>query len=131
MWATILVRGMEQRILPEADPRLLTRSRLGLYSSIWHWYRPKGQVSLDEVPEFFIRRKLAVLGLPPELADGDRSARPSARPTAAGNSRSTRSRRVVDLLGRPRTELVSVYRLGAIVELNSVRLGSSGWLAAA
>jgi TetR/AcrR family transcriptional regulator, cholesterol catabolism regulator len=92
-WATFLVRGMEQGIVPEADPRLLTRALLGLYNSIWHWYRPKGQVSLDEVTEFFIRRQLAVLGLPPELADGDRSARPSARPKASGSSRGTRGRR--------------------------------------
>jgi AcrR family transcriptional regulator len=31
-----------------------------------------GQVSLDELTEFFIRRQLALLGLSPELADGDR-----------------------------------------------------------
>lgn len=77
-WATFLVRGMEQGIVPEADPRLLTRSLLGLYNSIWHWYRPRGSVSLDEVREFFLRRQLAVLGLPPELADGDRTLRPAA-----------------------------------------------------
>lgn len=71
-WATFLVRGMEQGILPEADPRLLTRALLGVYGSIWHWYRPRGQVGLDEVAQFFIRRQLAVLGLSPELADGDR-----------------------------------------------------------
>src|ERR1700756_2289710 len=70
-WATFLVRGMEQGILPEADPRLLTRALLGLYNSIWHWYRPRGSISLDEVTEFFLRRQLAVLGLPPQLADGD------------------------------------------------------------
>src|SRR5246127_376103 len=73
-WATFLVRGMEQGLLPESDPRLLTRALLGLYNSIWHWYRPRGQVSLEEVTEFFLRRQLEVLGLPPELADGDRSA---------------------------------------------------------
>jgi AcrR family transcriptional regulator len=76
-WATFLVRGMEQGIVPEADPRLLTRALLGLYNSIWHWYRPRGSVGLDEVREFFLRRQLAVLGLPPELADGDRTLRPA------------------------------------------------------
>jgi hypothetical protein len=64
---------MEQGVLPEADPRLLTRALIGLYNSIWHWYRPRGQVSLDEVREFFLSRQLAVLGLPPELAHGDAS----------------------------------------------------------
>jgi hypothetical protein len=77
---------MEQGVLPEADPRLLTRAVLGLYNSIWHWYRPRGPVGLEEVSEFFIRRQLAVLGLPPELADGDRairSAPPKRRATAS------------------------------------------------
>jgi TetR/AcrR family transcriptional regulator, cholesterol catabolism regulator len=99
-WATFLVRGMEQDILPEADPRLLTRALLGLYNSIWHWYRPRGQVTLEEVTEFFIRRQLAVLGLPPELADGDRSTIPGAtgKTTAVngkttGTSRGNRARR--------------------------------------
>jgi TetR/AcrR family transcriptional regulator, cholesterol catabolism regulator len=68
-WATFLVRGMEKGILTDADPRLLTRALLGLYNSIWHWYQPRGSISLDEVKEFFLRRQLAVLGLPPELAD--------------------------------------------------------------
>jgi AcrR family transcriptional regulator len=74
-WATFLVRGMEQGAIPEADPRLLTRALLGLYNSIWSWYRPRGAIGLDEVAEFFIRRQLEVLGLPPELADGDRRLR--------------------------------------------------------
>jgi AcrR family transcriptional regulator len=88
-WATFLVRGMEQGLLPEADPRLLARALLGLYNSIWNWYRPRGPVGLDEVADFFIRRQLAVLGLPPELADGQvrlreaPAGRSSAAPTAA------------------------------------------------
>jgi TetR/AcrR family transcriptional regulator, cholesterol catabolism regulator len=92
-WATFLVRGMEQGLLPEADPRLLTRALLGLYNSIWHWYRPRGQVSLEEVAEFFIRRQLALLGLPPEFADGDRSARPTVAAKAPARPRPVRGRR--------------------------------------
>jgi TetR/AcrR family transcriptional regulator, cholesterol catabolism regulator len=88
-WATFLVRGMEQGILPEADPRLLTRALLGLYNSIWHWYRPRGSISLEEVKEFFLRRQLAVLGLPPELADGDRSLQPSRARKTGSNSLTT------------------------------------------
>jgi AcrR family transcriptional regulator len=84
-WATFLARGMEEGLLPEADPRLLTRALLGLYNSIWHWYRPRGEVSLDEVTEMFLRRQLAVLGLPLELADGDRSTTAAgAKATIAG-----------------------------------------------
>jgi TetR/AcrR family transcriptional regulator, cholesterol catabolism regulator len=92
-WATFLVRGMEQGILPEADPRLLTRALLGLYNSIWHWYRPRGSVSLDEVKEFFLRRQLAVLGLPPELAEGDRSLTPAVARNAGSVARATRGAR--------------------------------------
>ena len=39
-WAAFLTRGMEQGAIPEADPRLLTHAILGLYKSVWHWYRP-------------------------------------------------------------------------------------------
>jgi TetR/AcrR family transcriptional regulator, cholesterol catabolism regulator len=68
-WATFLVRGMEQGLLPEADARLLTRAVLGLNNSVWHWYRPRGSTPLEDIAEFFVRRQLAVLGLPQELAD--------------------------------------------------------------
>ena len=60
---------MEQGILPEADPRLLTRALLGLYNSVWHWYRPRGPLSLAEVADFYLRRQVAVLGLAPEVLD--------------------------------------------------------------
>ena len=92
-WATFLVRGMEQGIVPEADPRLLTRALLGLYNSIWHWYRPRGSSSLEEVKEFFLRRQLAVLGLPPELADGDRSLQPAVAGKPASASKGARGAR--------------------------------------
>ena len=68
-WATFLVRGMEQGHVPEADPCSLTRALLGLYNSIWHWYRSRGTMGLAEVADFFIRKQLAVLGLSPDLAD--------------------------------------------------------------
>ena len=41
-WGTFLARGMQQGVIPEVDPRLLTRANLGLYNSVWHWYRPRG-----------------------------------------------------------------------------------------
>ena len=68
-WATFLVRGMEQGHIPRADARLLSRAVLGLYNSIWHWYRPRGTLSLEDVANFFIKRQLAVLSLLPDLAD--------------------------------------------------------------
>jgi AcrR family transcriptional regulator len=63
-WATFLARAMEQGAIPEADPRLLTRAVLGLHNSVWHWYRTGGDLSLDQVADFFVARCLAVLGLP-------------------------------------------------------------------
>jgi AcrR family transcriptional regulator len=63
-WATFLTRGMEQGAIPQADPRLLSRAILGLYNSVWHWYRPRGSLSLDQVSEFFVGRCLAVAGFP-------------------------------------------------------------------
>ena len=63
-WATFLTRGMEQGAIPQADPRMLARAILGLYNSVWHWYRPRGSLSLEQVREFFVGRCLAVAGLP-------------------------------------------------------------------
>ena len=67
-WATFLTRGMEQGAIPQTDPRLLARAILGLYNSVWHWYRPRGNLSLTEVRDFFVGRCLAVAGLPAESA---------------------------------------------------------------
>jgi TetR/AcrR family transcriptional regulator, cholesterol catabolism regulator len=92
-WATFLVRGMEQGILPEADPRLMTRALLGLYNSIWHWYRPHGAISMEEVTDFFLRRQLALLGLPPELADGTDAKASAATGKAPARRRAGSNRR--------------------------------------
>ena len=86
-WATFLARGMERGIVPEADPRLLTRAALGLYNSVFHWYRPRGTLSLPEVADFFARRQLAVLGLAPELIDELPAATPPAQPSDDGPAR--------------------------------------------
>jgi TetR/AcrR family transcriptional regulator, cholesterol catabolism regulator len=80
-WATFLTRGMEQRAIPQADPRLLARAILGLYNSVWHWYRPRGSLSLEEVRDFFVGRCLAVAGLPAE--SGKRQPKRSAGRKAA------------------------------------------------
>jgi AcrR family transcriptional regulator len=67
-WATFLARAMETGAIPEGDPRLLTRAILGLYNSIWHWYRPNGAVALHRAGEFYTARILAMVGAPPEAA---------------------------------------------------------------
>jgi AcrR family transcriptional regulator len=69
-WGTFLARGMQQGQIPEADPQLLSRAVLGLYNSVWHWYRPGGTLELRDVGAFFIQRQLAVLGANPELLAG-------------------------------------------------------------
>jgi AcrR family transcriptional regulator len=77
-WAAFLTRGMEQGSIPETDPRLLTHALLGLYKSVWAWYRPGGALSLPEVRDFFVERCLAVAGysLPSSvLAKGQRKPR--------------------------------------------------------
>ena len=64
-WATFLSRGMQQGVIPEADPRLATRAVLGLHNSVWHWYRPGGVLTLGQVSDFYVARCLTVLGAPP------------------------------------------------------------------
>jgi AcrR family transcriptional regulator len=78
-WATFLTRGMEQGVIPEADARLLTRAVLGLHNSVWHWYRPRGSLSLAEVSDFYVQRCLSVLGLSPAAAEGRRKASAQGR----------------------------------------------------
>jgi AcrR family transcriptional regulator len=70
-WTALLMRGMEQSHIPIANAHLLARAVLGLYNSIWHWHRPDGPMALQETADFFSRRQLAVLSLPPELALAD------------------------------------------------------------
>ena len=67
-WASFLSSAMQQGAIPENDPRLLTRAILGLYNSIWHWYRPDGIVALKRVAEFFTDRTMALIRLMPEAA---------------------------------------------------------------
>ena len=67
-WGTFLARGMQQGLIPESNPRLLTRAVLGLYNSTWYWYRPDDALTLAEVGQFVVGRQLAVLGCSPDLA---------------------------------------------------------------
>ena len=67
-WGTFLARGMEQGLLPERDPQLLTRAVIGLYNSVWVWYRPGGSLELADVGRFFVDRQLEVLGCEPDTA---------------------------------------------------------------
>jgi hypothetical protein len=57
---------MHQGAIPDRDPRMLARAILGLYNSIWHWYRPDRTLHLPVVADFFVARMLAVAGVSPE-----------------------------------------------------------------
>ena len=82
-WATFLTRGMEQGAIPEADPRLLARAILGLYNSVFHWYRPGGDLCARRRADFYVARCLAVAGLPMDVVGAGarpRKAKAASRP---------------------------------------------------
>jgi AcrR family transcriptional regulator len=74
VWASFLSHAMQQGAIPKNDPRLLTRAILGLYNSVWHWYRPNGIVALHRVAEFFTDRSLALIGVAPDALERPRAA---------------------------------------------------------
>ena len=65
-WTCFLADAMSQGVIPDRDPRMLARAMLGLYNSIWHWYRPDQTLLLPTIAEFFTGRMLAVAGAPPD-----------------------------------------------------------------
>ena len=67
--AKILAIMAIRDVLKMGDPRLLARAILGLYNSVWHWYRPNGTVALPRVAEFFVARSLALAGVAPDVAE--------------------------------------------------------------
>ena len=69
-WAAFLALGMQEGALPATDPHLLARALLGLYNSVWSWYRPGGALSIADVGRFYVSRELALLGCDQQLADG-------------------------------------------------------------
>jgi AcrR family transcriptional regulator len=73
-WATFLSRAMHDGAIPTQDPRLLTRAILGLYNSVWHWYRPNGIVALNRIAEFFTDRCLALVGVRPDVVGPTQAA---------------------------------------------------------
>jgi AcrR family transcriptional regulator len=73
-WASFLAQAMRSGTIPETDPRLLTRAVLGLYNSIWHWYRPNGIISLDRIAAYYTELAHALVGLPPKASAPERAA---------------------------------------------------------
>jgi AcrR family transcriptional regulator len=64
-WSHFLAAAMESGEIAIAEPRLTARAILGIYNSIWLWYRPQGRVDLERVAGFFTQRILAILGVEP------------------------------------------------------------------
>ncbi|MBV8220950.1 MAG: TetR family transcriptional regulator [Solirubrobacterales bacterium] len=67
-WTRFLADAMSKGAIPDRDPRMLARAMLGLYNSIWHWYRPDQTLLLATIAEFFSARMLAVAGVKPDGA---------------------------------------------------------------
>jgi TetR/AcrR family transcriptional regulator, cholesterol catabolism regulator len=63
-WRDFLAAGMEAEAIPRTDPDLLARAVIGIYNSVWQWYRPQGRLGLDQVADFYEPRILGLAGLP-------------------------------------------------------------------
>lgn len=48
-WSLLIAKGMGAGVFADADPRLMARLVLGLVVSVWRWYRPGGDMSLDQL----------------------------------------------------------------------------------
>jgi AcrR family transcriptional regulator len=66
-WTEFLGRAMEHGAIRPRDPRMLARAMLGLYNSVWHWYRPDQSLGLPVIAEFFVARMLAIADLSPDV----------------------------------------------------------------
>jgi hypothetical protein len=60
-WTGLLARQLAQRSDPR-DPRMLARAVLGLFNSIWRWYRPGGRASVAEVASVYGDAALRIVG---------------------------------------------------------------------
>src|SRR3954452_24321952 len=65
VWASFLAGAMRSGVLPDTDARMLTRAILGLYNSVWQWYRPAGPIPLPPIADFYKGRVLAMIGVGP------------------------------------------------------------------
>jgi AcrR family transcriptional regulator len=73
-WASFLAAGAETGAFATDEPRLTARAVLGIYNSIWLWYRPAGRVDLERIASFFSERIFALLGVERDVDDGLKAA---------------------------------------------------------
>jgi TetR/AcrR family transcriptional regulator, cholesterol catabolism regulator len=69
-WAQFLSGAMEAGAITPGHPRLTARAILGIYNSIFAWFRPSGSLELDRMAAFFTARILAMLGASPTGPNG-------------------------------------------------------------
>jgi AcrR family transcriptional regulator len=62
-WAAFLREAMEGGAIAAGHPRLTARAVLGIYNSVFAWFRPSGTVEVERMADFFTDRILAILGV--------------------------------------------------------------------
>ena len=68
-WAVFLAGAMDTGAITLSHPRLTARAILGIYNSIFTWFRPSGSIELARMADFFTDRILAMLGSSPASPD--------------------------------------------------------------
>jgi AcrR family transcriptional regulator len=51
-WSSLITRGMKSGVFAKRDAHQTGLAVLALVVSVWRWYRPDGDLSLDEVRDF-------------------------------------------------------------------------------
>jgi AcrR family transcriptional regulator len=69
-WAAFLGQAMEAGAIAGGHPRLTARAVLGLYNSVFAWFRPSGTVEVERMAAFFTDRILAILGVARDTSPG-------------------------------------------------------------
>jgi AcrR family transcriptional regulator len=60
-WTGLIARQLAVTDDPR-DPRMLARAVLGLFNSVWRWYRPGGRASISEVSGVYTDAALRIIG---------------------------------------------------------------------
>jgi hypothetical protein len=62
-WAAFLDDAMKAGAIADGHPRLTARAVLGIYNSVFSWFRPGGTVEVERMADFFTDRILAIVGV--------------------------------------------------------------------
>lgn len=60
-WTQLLQRAMDEGQIPQGDSRQLSRAVLGLAVSVWNWFNPRGDLTIQEVGAFITECCLRVI----------------------------------------------------------------------